>query len=160
MRRQITRLLAIGHGPPVLRFIVSGPLDADKQDYLLRDSRFCGVQYGVFDLHQLHRTMLKVGHDDEQELMIDEDGVHALEQFVLAKYYLTTNVYRHRVRLVTDQMIVCAIVLGIEVDGLKELRELYTFDNSAAFFNRYIAFNDSRFLFQFDAKRKVRFSVR
>ncbi len=44
MRGQIVRLLAAGHGPPLLRSIVSGPLDADKQDYLLRDSRFCGVR--------------------------------------------------------------------------------------------------------------------
>jgi HD superfamily phosphohydrolase len=153
-RSRIVRLLAKGHGPPILRSIVSGPLDADKQDYLLRDSHFCGVQYGVFDIHQLHRSMVNVGHDDEQELMIDPDGVHALEQFVMAKYYLTTNVYRHRVRLVTDQMIVRAIVLGIEVDQLEDLRAIYTFDNSEAFFRRYTALDDARFMFQFDSSAK------
>jgi hypothetical protein len=154
MRQQIVRLLAKGHGPPILRSVVSGPLDADKQDYLLRDSHFCGVQYGVFDLHQLHRSLFKVGYDDEQELMVDSDGVHALEQFVLAKYYLTTNVYRHRVRLVTDQMIVRAIILGIEVDQIENLRTIYAFDNSPAFFDRYIALNDARLLFLFDAAAK------
>jgi len=154
MRRRIVRLLAAGHGPPILRSIVSGPLDADKQDYLLRDSRFCGVQYGIFDIHQLHRSMVAVGSDEEQELMIDPDGVHALEQFVLAKYYLTTNVYRHRVRLVTDQMIVRAIVLGIEVDELDDLRAVYTYDNTADFFRRYTALDDARFMFQFDATAK------
>lgn len=156
MREHIVRLLSKGHGPPILRSVVSGPLDADKQDYLLRDSRFCGVQYGVFDLHQLHRSLLKVGHDDEQELMVDSDGVHALEQFVLAKYYLTTNVYRHRVRLVTDQMIVRAIVLGVEIDQLADLHSIYAFDNSAAFFQRYIALNDARLFFQFDDGAKPR----
>jgi HD superfamily phosphohydrolase len=154
IRSRIVRLLAAGHGPPILRSIVSGPLDADKQDYLLRDSRFCGVQYGVFDIHQLHRSMVKVGEDDEQELMIDPDGVHALEQFVMAKYYLTTNVYRHRVRLVTDQMIVRAVVLGIEVDNLDELRAIYSFDNSDDFFRRYTALDDARFMFQFDSSAK------
>lgn len=154
MRARIVRLLAAGHGPPILRSIVSGPLDADKQDYLLRDSRFCGVQYGVFDIHQLHRSIVKVGGDDELELMIDPDGVHALEQFVLAKYYLTTNVYRHRVRLVTDQMIVRAIDLGIEVDELDDLVAVYSFDNSDDFFRRYAALDDARFLFQFDSSAK------
>lgn len=120
----------------------------------MRDSHFCGVQYGVFDIHQLHRSMVNVGHDDEQELMIDPDGVHALEQFVMAKYYLTTNVYRHRVRLVTDQMIVRAIVLGIEVDQLDDLRAIYTFDNCEAFFRRYTAQDDARFMFQFDLSAK------
>ena len=153
-REQIVELLAIGHGAPILRSIVSGPLDADKQDYLLRDSRFCGVQYGVFDLHQLHRSMVKAGSSDEHELMIDPDGVHALEQFVLAKYYLTSNVYRHRVRLVSDQMIVRAIILGIEHDNLDDLRTIYTFDGSEAFFSRFVALNDTRFLYQFDSLAK------
>ena len=69
--------------------------------------------------------------------MIASDGVHAVEQYVLAKYYLTTNVYRHRVRLITDQMIIRAITLGIEDDQLADLREIYTFDNSSTFFDRY-----------------------
>jgi len=153
-RTEIVNLLATGHGPPILRSIVSGPLDADKQDYLLRDSRFCGVQYGVFDLHQLHRSFVKVGSADEYELMIDLDGIHALEQFVLAKYYLTTNVYRHRVRLVSDQMIVRAILLGIESDNIEDLRRIYTFDGSPEFFDRFVALNDTRFLYQFDSIEK------
>ena len=131
--QKLVRLLASGHGERILRQIVSGPLDADKQDYLLRDSYFCGVQYGVFDHHQLHRSLISVQQHDQHdhELMIRHDGVHAVEQFVLAKYYLTTNVYRHKVRLITDQMIVRAIVLGIEQDHIAAMRKLYTFDNSA-----------------------------
>jgi uncharacterized protein len=152
---EIVKLLSKGHGQPVLRSIVSGPLDADKQDYLLRDSYFCGVQYGVFDLHQLHRSFTLIGPEDEKHLAIHPDGVRALEQFVLAKYYLTTNVYRHRVRLITDQMIVRAITLGIEQDGLEELRQIYTFDNSADFFKRYVAWDDARLLLNFDDGAKA-----
>ena len=147
---EIVKLLSVGHGQPVMKAIVSGPLDADKQDYLLRDSLFCGVEYGVFDIHQLRRSLVLHGDEEEKELMIDPDGVHAVEQYVLAKYYMTTNVYRHRVRLVTDQMIIRAIVLGIEVDGLEELRKIYTFDNSTAFFQQYTKWTDARLMIQFD----------
>jgi HD superfamily phosphohydrolase len=152
---QIVKLLSQGHGQPVLRSIISGPLDADKQDYLLRDSYFCGVQYGVFDLHQLHRSFTLVGAEDEKDLAIDPDGVHALEQFVLAKYYLTTNVYRHRVRLITDQMIVRAIVLGIDHDVIEELREIYTFDNSEDFYKRYVTWDDARLQLRFNEQAKA-----
>ncbi len=147
----IVRLLASGHREPILRQIVSGPLDADKQDYLLRDSYFCGVNYGIFDHHQLHRSLRSVQQADQHghELMIRSDGVHAVEQFVLAKYYLTTNVYRHKVRLITDQMIVRAIVLGIDVDKINALRELYAFDNSPEFAKRYTKWDDARFLKEF-----------
>jgi uncharacterized protein len=147
---EIVELLSVGHGQPAMRAIVSGPLDADKQDYLLRDSLFCGVDYGVFDLHQLHRSLVLDGPENEKELMIDPDGVHAVEQYVLAKYYMTTNVYRHRVRLVTDQMIIRAIVLGIEEDGLEGLGKIYTFANTAEFFREYTRWTDARLMFQFD----------
>lgn len=146
---KIAKLLDRGYGQPVLRAIVSGPLDADKQDYLLRDSHFCGVAYGLFDIHQFHRSLVLNGPDEEKELMIDPDGIHAVEQYVLAKYYLTTNVYRHRVRLITDQMIIRAIRLGIDVDGLDELRSLYTFDGSDRFYQNYLRWDDAAFLAAF-----------
>ncbi len=147
---EIVKLLSVGHGLPAMKAIVSGPLDADKQDYLLRDSLFCGVRYGVFDIHQLRRSLVLHGEDEEKELMIDPDGIHAVEQYVLAKYYMTTNVYRHRVRLVTDQMIVRAIVLGIEEDGLDDLRAIYAFDNSVDFYERYTQWTDARLMIKFD----------
>lgn len=143
-REDVIRLLGNWDGRPVMQQIVSGPLDADKQDYLLRDSYFCGVPYGHYDLHQLHNSL--VLPDPATELMIDEDGIHAAEQFVLAKYYMTANVYRHRVRIITDQMITRAIRLGIERDGLPELTRLFTFDGTDEFVNNYQEWDDARFL--------------
>ncbi len=147
---QIVQLLGPqGHGQPALKSIVSGPLDADKQDYLLRDSSFCGVPYGVFDINQLHRSLTLHGDDSEKQLMIKQDGVHAVEQYVLAKYYLTTSVYRHKVRLITDQMISRAIQLGIDNDENADLHSLYTFDNSDSFIHRYLEWDDARFMSKF-----------
>ena len=83
--------------------------------------------------------------------MIEPDGVHAVEQYVLAKYYMTTNVYRHRVRLITDQMLVRAIVLGIDVDQNDDLLRLYSFDNSDEFCRRYTEWDDARCLLSFGA---------
>jgi putative nucleotidyltransferase with HDIG domain len=142
----IVTLLGKGTDRRILKQVVSGPLDADKQDYLLRDSRFCGVQYGMFDLHQMQRSLVTVGDDGEEELMIAQDGVHAVEQFVLAKYYMTANVYRHRVRLITDTMIGRAIKLGIESDGLLQMNRLYRFNNTDDFVRNYLAWDDFRFL--------------
>jgi HD superfamily phosphohydrolase len=142
----IVTLLGKGSGRPILKQIVSGPLDADKQDYLLRDSQFCGVQYGLFDLQQMQRSLVTVGDEGEEELMIDLDGVHAVEQYVLAKYYMTANVYRHRVRLITDTMIGRAVKLGIESDRLEEMCRLYRFDGRDDFLKNYLGWDDSRFL--------------
>ena len=148
---EIAKLLTQGHSHRALKSIVSGPLDADKQDYLLRDSLFYGVPYGVFDIHQVHRSLTLEGDVDDKELMIDPDGVHAIEQYVLAKYYLTTNVYRHKVRLITDQMIIRAISLGIEKDEISDLIRLYKFDGTESFFDNYKLYDDALFSRKFGA---------
>src|SRR5262249_60635999 len=38
--------------------IVSSELDADKMDYLLRDSLYCGVRYGSYDLDRVLDTVV------------------------------------------------------------------------------------------------------
>ena len=75
--------------------VISGELDVDKMDYLLRDSLFCGVQYGQFDLERLLETVTPI-LDPETQLWgigVDSGGVHALEGLVLARYYMFTQVY-------------------------------------------------------------------
>ena len=62
--------------------------------------------------------------NDDRSPAISIDGMHALEQFVLAKYYMTTQVYRHKIRLITDQMIERGIALGIEESGVEWLKTL------------------------------------
>ncbi len=143
-REQIVQLLEGTSGPSVLKSIISGPIDVDKMDYLLRDSYFCGVQYGIYDVERLIDTL--VVHEDsyDRNLAISIDGVHVLEQFVLAKYYMSTQVYRHRIRLITDEMIVRGIMLGIKKDGISWLKDLYTYDGSGAFIENYLGWHDER----------------
>jgi HD superfamily phosphohydrolase len=143
---KIALLLAKGYDDPLLKALISGPLDSDKQDYLLRDTHYCGVKYGIFDVEQMHRALIAFTDPGDQstQLMISKDGIHALEQFVMAKYYMTTQVYRHKIRLITDEMLVRAITLGIERDHIQELHKLYAYDGSAEFRTQYIQWDDSR----------------
>lgn len=151
---KISKLLAEGFDEPLLKSLVSGPLDADKQDYLLRDSQYCGVKYGIFDLDQMHRALIaRDPGDGSKQLMIAEDGIHALEQFVLAKYYMTTQVYRHRIRLITDQLLIRAITTGIDSDGNEDLHKLYAYDGSPEFAEGYIQWDDSKFLLHFGGEQ-------
>lgn len=93
----VAALLA-GEVAPEKRFlaqIISGELDVDKMDYLLRDSLYCGVRYGVYDLDRLLDT-LAVVEDPESGALgvgVEEGGVHAVEALVLARYYMFTQVY-------------------------------------------------------------------
>lgn len=146
LRTDAAALISGEYPNRVLKSIVSGPLDADKQDYLLRDSLMCGVRYGVFDMEQLHLCLVQRNYGDGPTVMVSQDGVHAIEQFAMAKYYITTQVYRHRVRLITDQMLVRAIILGVEVDDIDELRALYSYDGSEKFIRQYTEWDDWRLL--------------
>lgn len=147
-RQDIVKLLKDGLDRRVYRDIISGPLDADKQDYLLRDSYFCGVRYGVYDIAQLHKTLTTASDGGDEIMVVDETGLHGLEQFVLAKYYLTTQVYRHKVRLISDSMLVRAMVLGVQADHLPFLEKLYRFPTEEAdrpaFLTNYITWDDQR----------------
>ena len=61
--------LLSGKVPPERRFlaqIVSGELDVDKMDYLLRDSLYCGVRYGVYDLDRLVETLTAIADPDDR----------------------------------------------------------------------------------------------
>lgn len=93
----VVRLLAGGSSSTerLLARIISGELDVDKMDYLLRDSLYCGVRYGSYDLERLLDTMLPI-EDPETGTWgtgVDEGGVHALEALVMARYYMFTQVY-------------------------------------------------------------------
>jgi HD superfamily phosphohydrolase len=94
---QVVELLA-GRLAPERRFlaqIVSGELDVDKMDYLLRDSLYCGVRYGVYDLDRLVDTLVTIVDPETGALGlgIEEGGVHAVEALILARYYMFTQVY-------------------------------------------------------------------
>ena len=39
-----------------VRELISSAWDVDKMDYLLRDSLYCGVRYGIYDLGRLADT--------------------------------------------------------------------------------------------------------
>jgi HD superfamily phosphohydrolase len=123
--------------------IVSGPLDADKMDYLLRDSYFCGVKYGVFDLERLVRALVQVSGQDETYLGIRSEDVPAADQYVIARYNMTLQVYGHKTRVATDLMLNRAVLAAIEEGDPKEVVEAYTYEpDCPAFAERYLEFDD------------------
>ncbi len=111
-----------------LKEIYSGEVDVDKMDYLLRDSLFLGVHYGKFDYERLINTLCLIKNPDEEGsfvLAIEEGGIHALEALVLARYFMFTQVYFHRVRRVYDLHLVEFLkkALGKYPDDIQEFLE-------------------------------------
>ena len=79
----------------LLSDVITSELDVDKMDYLRRDSLYCGVEYGSYDLERLIDTVTPIQDPEggEWRLGVDHGGVHALEALVMARYYMFTQVY-------------------------------------------------------------------
>lgn len=79
-----------------LHSFMDGFIDADKMDYLERDAINCGVSYGRFDRDALvnNLTMIK-GDNGIYNIALKQNGVQALESFILARYYMFSQVYMH-----------------------------------------------------------------
>jgi len=95
------------------RQLIDGQMDADRMDYLLRDSLHTGVDYGKYDWRRLLNTIqvieMPLRKDEEfkpePRLGVSEGGVHAAESLVLARYYMFTQVYFHKTRVAYDHHI-------------------------------------------------------
>lgn len=95
----------------LLQDIVAGELDADRMDYLARDSLYAGVSYGRYDLERLLDTITAVQEAEEGglHLAVDYGGLYALEAFLLARYYMFLQVYLHEDRRFYDLALVNTI---------------------------------------------------
>lgn len=143
-KEKIIDLIQSTNQESLTKSIITGPIDADKQDYLLRDSYYCGVKYGIFDLERLIESLVTVDKGVEKVIAVKESGIHAIEQFVISKYYMSTQVYRHKIRLVTDAMIINALTLGITEDNISFLKEIYKFEDNNKYIENYLLWDDNR----------------
>jgi len=89
-----------------LRDLIDGALDGDKLDYLLRDSYYCGVNYGRYDFHRILETLTTYEYEDgAKQLAVEADGVHAVEGFIFAYYWMFIQVYFHKTRRIYDHFL-------------------------------------------------------
>lgn len=85
-----------------LHQLVSSQLDVDRMDYLIRDSFFTGVSEGVIGYDRII-NMLTVHND---ELMVEEKGIHSIEKFLVSRRFMYWQVYLHKTVLCAEKMLV------------------------------------------------------
>ncbi len=76
--------------------ISSFPLDADRMDYLYRDSYFSGVKYGLYDLSRLLMSFIPVYYKGKVNLAIKESGIDSVIRFIQSRTHLYNQVYFHK----------------------------------------------------------------
>ncbi|MCX6129547.1 MAG: HD domain-containing protein [Proteobacteria bacterium] len=102
---QNSPLLEVG-AYPLLRELISGELDIDRMDYLLRDSRECGVVYGVFDVDRILDSLCVYFDDTDQQLhvAIMLSGLAAFEDYLRARYSMYLQLYFHKSSVAAEAM--------------------------------------------------------
>lgn len=90
----------------VLADIVSSQLDADRLDYLLRDSHFCGVQYGQYDFRWMLHCMAIVESDHGERLGITHKGIGVVEHYLMARRLMARNMYHSQKKLAIEHFLV------------------------------------------------------
>lgn len=73
--------------------LISSQIDADRMDYLQRDAYFTGVSYGHFDMERILRVM----RPKEDQVVIKQSGMHAVEDYIMSRYQMYWQVYFHPV---------------------------------------------------------------
>jgi putative nucleotidyltransferase with HDIG domain len=86
--RELIDLLSGRHR---LSSIVSGPLDVDRLDFLLRDSYFTGATYGVVDA----RRIIRLTRLDSRGLYFESRALGAVEELAIARHHSFLNIYFH-----------------------------------------------------------------
>jgi HD superfamily phosphohydrolase len=123
--------------------LIHSDVDADRMDYLLRDSHHTGVKYGVFELDYLITNMRVVEKDGRESLAINESALTSLEYFLISRHTWYTQIIREGTGYKFDllaERIARYFVENHIIYSFEELKELVS-KKPKAFFG----FNDSYF---------------
>lgn len=100
LAERIANVLRKTYRPLYVVQMVSSQLDVDRFDYLLRDSRMTGAQYGLFDIEWIINSLvladIPLESGVERGLAIDAGrGLHSVEQHLLGRHFMYRQVYFH-----------------------------------------------------------------
>lgn len=95
---------------PLLKQLISSELDADRMDYLRRDSFHAGVNYGNYDFDWLvtHLTFhieRKPGQTPRALLALEHRALYAFEDFLISRFHMFLMVYLHQKSVIFDEML-------------------------------------------------------
>jgi uncharacterized protein len=90
--------------------IIASDIGADRMDYLLRDSHYTGVAYGVIDSERICGSLSL----SKKGLLLRERGLEAGEGLLVARFTMFSTVYLHKTVRIASRMLQQAISLALE----------------------------------------------
>jgi HD superfamily phosphohydrolase len=96
-----------------LHQLVSGQLDMDRMDYLMRDSFYAGVAEGTIGTERIIK-MLNVVAD---QLVVEAKGIYSIEKFLIARRLMYWQVYFHKTVIAAENLLVQLLRRAKEIAG-------------------------------------------
>jgi HD superfamily phosphohydrolase len=118
---------------PVLAGLISGTLDVDRMDYLLRDSFYCGVSYGRIDIEHIIAGLGVATFKDRTYLTIKEKAVLAVDDLLWSRHQMFLQVYGHKTNVALNRTLQLALP-----EGMGDVKEL----NPPRSYPEYLEFSD------------------
>ena len=126
--------------------LLHSSLDADRLDYLLRDSYQTGVKYGLVDLQYLIRLLMvkkdpMISGENNRVLACNKKGQHVVEHFLMSRYFHYSQVIFHKTNAAFEGMIKCIYIKLIQNKKFmyNSLDEIHGAVNTEEF----LSFNDA-----------------
>lgn len=90
--------------------ISSFPIDADRMDYMLRDTFYTGVSYGLYDADRILMSVVPIKFNDVEKvekitLGIKKSGLESIIRFVQSRNHLYNQIYFHKTNASTNAML-------------------------------------------------------
>lgn len=110
---KIAQVIAKTYPNKLVVSLISSQIDADRMDYLQRDAYYTGVSYGHFDMERILRVM----RPRDNQVVIKESGMHAVEDYIMSRYQMYLQIYFHPVSRSAE------VILKNILQRVKELYE-------------------------------------
>lgn len=142
----------------IMKLIVNSNLDADRLDYLQRDSYYSGAKFGIIDPERIIITM----NITPEGYIFPPKAIDDLEHFFLARFHMYSSVYNHPVIEIYNRVMAYFIAFALDSSLLKfpeNLEEFKTFTDESVFLALVKAKNDpnlSHFYYSLVERRKYK----
>ena len=90
------------HPKKFLHQLVSGQLDMDRMDYLMRDSFYAGVAEGTIGTERIIKMLNVV----DGQLVVEAKGIYSIEKFLIARRLMYWQVYFHKTVIAAENLLV------------------------------------------------------
>ncbi len=143
----VISLIQKNHSNKSLNSIITSSIDADRMDYLLRDSYYTGTVYGKVDFQRIISYM----EYENKQLYFTSKSIHTLEDFIMSRYHMFIQVYLNKKSLIYEELIqkILNRVFELKENNFEFKTNLKLFDGLNQIeikVDDYLSLNDYNFL--------------